>query len=219
MPPIKKTKKTSLKNSEQPPATLLNDEPSFEKRTTPMRRKTLERMKNQCERYPALKFKKGADDKGVTYAETDPAMALFQTFETTGTDNANLANHLIQQAYRVQPEWSALWNTTTALLHGIAPQDLLEGLLATQMAAAHEMAMEFSSRTMTKDQSVEAVERNVNRATKMMRTFIAQMEALSKYRSKGQQTIQVQHVNVNDGGQAIVGTVNQGGGGNENKNE
>jgi hypothetical protein len=70
---------------------------------------------------------------------------------------------------------------------------------------------------MVKDQSIEAVERNVNRSTKLMRTFVAQMEALNKYRNKGQQTIQVQHVNVNDGGQAIVGTINQGGGGYKTK--
>jgi len=38
------------------------------------------------------------------------------------------------------------------------------------------------------------------------------MEALNKYRTGGKQTIQVQHVNVNEGGQAIVGNVNKGAG-------
>jgi hypothetical protein len=46
-----------------------------------------------------------------------------------------------------------------------------------------------------------------------MRTFTAQAECLNKYRTGGKQTIQVQHVNVNEGGQAIVGNV-QGGGAN-----
>jgi hypothetical protein len=49
----------------------------------------------------------------------------------------------------------------------------------------------------------------------MLRTFVAQMEALKKYRTGGQQKMIVEHVNVNEGGQAIVGTVNQGGGKNE----
>ena len=40
-----------------------------------------------------------------------------------------------------------------------------------------------------------------------MRTFTAQVETLKKYRTGGNQTIQVQHVNVNEGGQAIVGDV------------
>ena len=44
----------------------------------------------------------------------------------------------------------------------------------------------------------------------MLRTFTAQMEALKKYRTGGEQKMTVEHVHVNEGGQAIVGTVNQG---------
>jgi hypothetical protein len=50
---------------------------------------------------------------------------------------------------------------------------------------------------------------------KLARTFAAQVEALKKYRSAGEQTIKVQYVTVNDGGRAIVGNVKQGGGGTE----
>ncbi len=67
---------------------------------------------------------------------------------------------------------------------------------------------------MLEDQTVEAVTENINRAVKLSRTFTTQVETLQKYRSKGQQTIQVQHVQVNSGGQAIVGNVKTGGGGN-----
>ena len=45
---------------------------------------------------------------------------------------------------------------------------------------------------------------------KLARTFAAQVEALKRYRSAGEQTIKVQHVTVNEGGQAIVGNLNQG---------
>ena len=50
----------------------------------------------------------------------------------------------------------------------------------------------------------------------MLRTFIAQMDALKKYRTGGQQKMIVEHVHVNEGGQAFVGQVNQGGGKNDN---
>jgi hypothetical protein len=40
-----------------------------------------------------------------------------------------------------------------------------------------------------------------------------QMEALKRYRTGGQQKVTVEHVTVNDGGQAIVGAVTHGGGG------
>ena len=54
------------------------------------------------------------------------------------------------------------------------------------------------------------IESNVNHATKMLRTFTAQMEALKRYRTGGQQKVTVEHVHVTAGGQAIVGVVNRG---------
>jgi hypothetical protein len=44
-----------------------------------------------------------------------------------------------------------------------------------------------------------------------------QMEALKRYRTGGQQKVTVEHVTVNDGGQAIVGSVGIGEGQRENK--
>ena len=43
------------------------------------------------------------------------------------------------------------------------------------------------------------------------------MEALKRYRTTGEQKVTVQHVTVNDGGQAVVGTVTTGGRGGEEK--
>ena len=59
----------------------------------------------------------------------------------------------------------------------------------------------------------ELVDRNVNRASKLLRAYTAQVEALSRFRGKGQQQIVVKHVSVNQGGQAIVGSVSAGSGG------
>ncbi len=50
---------------------------------------------------------------------------------------------------------------------------------------------------------------------KLARTFTAQVEALKRYRTGGEQKVTVEHVHVHQGGQAIVGTVNRGGGGNK----
>jgi len=47
-----------------------------------------------------------------------------------------------------------------------------------------------------------------------------QMEALKKYRGKGEQKMTVEHVHVHNGGQAIVGDVHQkAGGGHDIKSE
>ncbi len=47
---------------------------------------------------------------------------------------------------------------------------------------------------------------------RLTRTFAAQIEALKRYRSKGEQRVYVERVNVGEGGQAIVGLVGEGGG-------
>jgi hypothetical protein len=46
-----------------------------------------------------------------------------------------------------------------------------------------------------------------NLAVKLLRTYVAQLEAFQRYRGKGQQNVTVEHVHVHQGGQAIVGHV------------
>jgi len=59
-------------------------------------------------------------------------------------------------------------------------------------------------------QTFEGKKVNVDYATKMLRTFIIQVEALRKYRTGvPPQKMIVGRVNISEGGQAIVGTVNQ----------
>ena len=50
---------------------------------------------------------------------------------------------------------------------------------------------------------------------KLARTFAVQVEALKRYRTGGEQKVTVQHVTVNEGGQAIVGSVSPQVGGRE----
>ena len=59
----------------------------------------------------------------------------------------------------------------------------------------------------------------LNFATKMLRTFISQVETLKRYRGGGEQKMIVEHVHVNEGGQAVVGTVNTGGRKNDQSRE
>ena len=71
------------------------------------------------------------------------------------------------------------------------------------------MAMETMKRAMITEQTSFGMETNVNYETKMLRTFTAQMEALKRYRTGGQQKVIVEHVHVTAGGQAIIGVVNR----------
>jgi len=103
-----------------------------------------------------------------------------------------------------------------ALGHGfrIQPRDELEAMLAAQMTAVHNMAMEMAKRSLLAEQTVEGVSENVSRASRLMRTFCAQVEALQRYRNAGQSTVTVQHGTVGEGGPAIIGNGSTGGGGN-----
>jgi hypothetical protein len=96
-------------------------------------------------------------------------------------------------------------NVAVAMVHAIGPRDPVEAILACQMVAAHDTAMEMLRRARISEQPSEIVDSCVTRATRLMRTVTAQVTALKDYRNKGQQTVTVQHVDVRDGGQAIVG--------------
>ena len=77
-------------------------------------------------------------------------------------------------------------------------------MLAAQMAAVHNATMIFARRLNHVDNipQQDSAERAFN---KLARTFASQLEALKRYRSAGEQTVRVEHVTVNEGGQAIVG--------------
>ena len=94
----------------------------------------------------------------------------------------------------------------------INPKDETEALLAAQMAAIHNATM-VAARRLSHVETIPQQDSASNMLNKLARTFASQVEALKKYRSAGEQTIKVQHVTVNEGGQAIVGNVSQGGGG------
>lgn len=130
----------------------------------------------------------------------------------TGTDNKFLQNRMLDQTLSTvwlqkgQKQDDAIM-ATLAALEAVAPADGLEGMLATQMVATHEAAMECLRRAMIAEQTFEGRDVNLKHAEKLLQIFARQVEALDKHRGKGQQKIIVEHVTVEAGGQAIVGNV------------
>jgi hypothetical protein len=110
-----------------------------------------------------------------------------------------------------RPNESAI-NFLLSVIKGAKPKDQFEAMLAAQMAAVHTATMRFT-RQLANVETIaqqDSAERALN---KLARTFAMQMEALKRYRTGGEQKVTVQHVSVNEGGQAIVGNVNQAAGG------
>jgi len=126
--------------------------------------------------------------------------------------------------------WGSLWlkgadevettrriNAATAALVGIAPRDELEAMMAAQLLAGHHAAMECFRRAMIPDQPFEGRKEALNQANKLSRTWATLLESLNRHRGKGQQRVTVEHVHVNAGGQAVVGSLQTGGGGGDEK--
>ncbi len=91
-------------------------------------------------------------------------------------------------------------------------EEQLGGMLVGQLIASHNATMECYRRAMIGEQTFEGRRENLNQANKLSRTYAALVEALDRHRGKGQQHVKVEHVHVNQGGQAIVGAVTPGGG-------
>jgi len=139
--------------------------------------------------------------------------------------NNILANQAVQALWLKNSspeERDKQFSVTIAALAGIAPKDELEGMMAAQLVAAHNAAMECYRRAMIGEQTFEGRRENLAQANKLSRTYAALLEALNRHRGKGQQKVTVEHVHVHAGGQAVVGMVaarGQPGGGDASKFE
>ena len=137
-----------------------------------------------------------------------------------GTRDYDFLNGFLQQLANIGSQGAAIdergLNFMLSIVKGIGPRDQMEAMLAAQMAAVHNATMTFARRLAHVDniQQQDSAERAFN---KLARTFATQLEALKRYRSAGEQTVRVEHVTVNEGGQAIVGNVLHGGRGTPQK--
>jgi hypothetical protein len=132
---------------------------------------------------------------------------------------ANQAMHALWMKNSDKEERDRQLSATVAALVGIGPKDELEGMMAAQLIAAHNAAMECYRRAMIGEQSFEGRRENLAQANKLSRTYAALIEALNRHRGKGQQKVTVEHVHVHAGGQAVVGVVGTPGGGEPTKSE
>ena len=153
------------------------------------------------------------DGEKMHVVHEDEAAGCQHLMRALGTDSADfMAGVLSQLANAVSPGKDAdgaAINFALAVIAGVEPKDELETMLAMQMSAVHLATMTFTRRLAHVETIAQqdSAERALNR---LMRTYVAQMEALKRYRTGGEQKVLVQHVHVNEGGQAIVGTVDRG---------
>jgi hypothetical protein len=144
--------------------------------------------------------------------ELPSGMAMREAFET---DETALTNRKIQEitALLWHGEDATKEDITVRLVRAVeqfeslAPADGAEGMLALQMVATHDAALECLRRAALPTQTFAGRDMALKHAHKLMSLYTQQLAALNKHRGKGQQKVTVEHVNVAAGGQAIVGNI------------
>jgi len=139
--------------------------------------------------------------------------------QATGTEDAALGGRLIAQAAHAlwapadqsEAERRAGVQAAVAALKGLAPRDALEGLLATQMVAVHNTAMECLRRAQAEGQTGDGRDRSLRQAVRLADLYARQAETLDRRRGRAPHSIRVEQVTVEAGGQAVVGAVNMAG--------
>ena len=180
---------------------------------TPMERTTLEAQYDRRRRRrpaPRVKISTKNNNSAISLDHADDGSLIMETLGTA--DPAFVQGMMLQLAgvtSQGQVHEDEL-NFMLSIVKGIAPRDEVEAMLAAQMAATHKATMTLARRLNHAENipPQDSAERAFN---KLARTFAAQLEALKRYRSRGEQTVRVEYVTVNEGGQAIVGNVTAGG--------
>ena len=157
---------------------------------------------------------RGSASKGLQL-ELSHETALEEIFGTDQPDQAMaLLSHCIKVLKRDESSDEHPGNDErqfmVSIIRDLAPRDAVERMLAVQMAATH-VATIRSARWMAIADNLHQIEAHYTGFNKLARTFAAQVEALRKHRTGGQQKVIVEHVTVNAGGQAVVGNVQHGG--------
>ena len=168
----------------------------------------------------ASKGRKPSNKAGASGSAPELTITAERVAQAIGTDDIDVTRQLVSQAVDSlclpaglsEEERKQRIQSAISLMAEIKPQDGLEGMLAVQMVATHEAAMECLRRAMLPHQTFQGHDMALKHATRLLSVYARQVEVLDKHRGKGQQKVTVEHVHVGAGGQAIVGHIEAGGG-------
>ncbi len=124
--------------------------------------------------------------------------------KATGTSDLAIGDKILNKVDRgmTMEEHASRLNEVSALLPTLQPQNETEALLLGQFLALQDSGMKCLRIANLPEQGFYHVERLFLLANKLLNTANQTMQTVLKYRSGGQQTVQVVHVH--NEGQAIV---------------
>ena len=110
---------------------------------------------------------------------------------------ANQVLGTIWRGSKEDPDTKEIRNwATLCRVSDIGARDVVEAMLAAQMVATHEAAMECFRRATLAEQTFAGREMGLKYGDKLVRSFAALTDALNRHRGKGQQVVRVEHVTV-----------------------
>ncbi|MGM0583466.1 MAG: hypothetical protein ACQEUZ_02285 [Pseudomonadota bacterium] len=183
---------------------------------TPREREVMGRLLEHREKSPNMVLKaKGDRTVSLSVTHEDETTGKVMLLDTLGSRELAFLEPFLTQLINAVSKGGeadeAAANFLLAVVKDAEPRDQMEAMLAAQMGAVH-MAMMQASRRLQNADLLPQHDSALKAMDKLARTYAQQMEALKRYRTGGEQKVTVQHVTVNDGGQAVVGDVNRGGG-------
>jgi hypothetical protein len=138
-----------------------------------------------------------------------------ELLETFGTTDKYFARGLIGQILTmgsIRGDTSGMggdgYDFAVSVLRGVKPKDQIAAMLATQMAATHMAVIKYINR-LAREEFPELHDSEERTLNKLLRVFVMQVEAFTRYQNGGEQKVTVQQVSVSEGSQAIVGNVTQ----------
>jgi hypothetical protein len=110
-------------------------------------------------------------------------------------------------------------NASLALMEEAKPQGEIEGALVLQMACTHAAAMAVLATIAGASGPDRNLAMKAGAASRLLRAYATQVETLRRLRNGGSQVVRVEHVHVNEGGQALIGNVRKDGSGGAGIND
>jgi proteasome lid subunit RPN8/RPN11 len=174
------------------------DEPKPEPQRTAEEQALVEAWQTQPRLQRPPRLKDGEAPGTVVPDTADLPLWAARVAQALGVDDPWLIDMLMNQAANCLPGAPAkAASVAVAAVQSLGPRDGIEAMLAVQMAATHAVAMKMLQRATVEQPSIEVYDSLVNRATKLLRTYTMQVEALKRHRSAGEQRVVVQHQHVN----------------------
>jgi hypothetical protein len=138
------------------------------------------------------------------------AEAQAEALALSGSRSVMRADHLLEQVAVCQPlpadaDGRAYQAAVTAeALKELGPRNAMEGMLAGQMVAAHNVGMALTAQACRDGQPVKNIEAFVRQGTRAMALFARQMEPMTRQRGRQRQSLRIEHERMGEDGRISV---------------